>query len=52
VEHCGIDLHLKSSEVHLLDEAGVLSERARIPTTERSLRRWFGGRERMQICIG
>jgi hypothetical protein len=51
VEHCGIDLHLKSSEVSLLDEAGAVSERARIPTTETSFRRWFGGREGMRICI-
>ena len=51
MEHCGIDLHLKSSEVCVLDEAGAVSERARIPTTEKALRRWFGGRERMRICI-
>jgi hypothetical protein len=51
VEHCGIDLHLKSSEVCVVDEAGVVSERARIPTTEKALRRWFGGRERMRIGI-
>jgi transposase len=51
VEHCGIDLHLKSSEVNLLDEAGAVSERAGIPTTETSFRRWFGGREGMRICI-
>ena len=44
MEHCGIDLHLKSSEVCVLDEAGELVETARIPTTEVGLRRWFGGR--------
>lgn len=51
MEHCGIDLHLKSSEVCVLDGAGKVSETSRIPTTERSLRRWFDGREPMRICI-
>jgi len=51
VEHCGIDLHLKSSEVCVLDEAGRVSERAHIPTTEKAFRRWFGCREGMRICI-
>jgi transposase len=51
VRHCGIDLHPKSSEVAVLGEEGELGERARIPTTEASLRRWFGGREPMVICL-
>ena len=51
MEHCGIDLHSKSSELAVLDCEGELSERARIPTTESSLRRWFGGRDRMVICL-
>ncbi len=51
MKHCGIDLHLKSSEVCVVDEAGVGVERSRIPTTEASIKRWFGGRERMRICI-
>lgn len=51
MEHCGIDLHAKSSEVAVVDENGEVSERARIPTTEASLRRWFGDRERMVICV-
>ena len=51
MEHCGIDLHLKSSEVCVLDEAGELVETARIPTTEVGLRRWFGGRAGMRICL-
>jgi hypothetical protein len=33
VENCGIDLHLKSSEVCVVDESGEISERAKIPTT-------------------
>jgi transposase len=51
VDNCGIDLHLKSSEVYVVDESGEASERARVPTTEASLRRWFGGRAPMRICI-
>lgn len=51
MEHCGIDLHAKSSEVAVVDEKGALVETARIPTTESGLRRWFGGREPMRICI-
>jgi hypothetical protein len=51
VEHCGIDLHLKSSDVCVLGEGGRVSERSRIPTTEKAFRRWFGGREPMCICI-
>ena len=34
-----------------LDGAGKVSETSRIPTTQRSLRRWFGGREATHICI-
>ena len=51
MENCGIDLHMKSSEVHLLGEDGRMSETSRIPTTEASFRRWFGGRAPMRICI-
>jgi hypothetical protein len=51
VEHCGIDLHGKSSEVAVVNEAGELVETARIPTTEAGLRRWFGGRAGMRICL-
>jgi len=35
----------------VLDLAGAVSERSRIPTTETSFRRWLGGRKRMRICI-
>ena len=51
MEHCGIDLHLKSSEVCVVDEAGEANERATIPTTEQSFVRWFGKRAPMRICI-
>ena len=51
MENCGIDLHLKSSEVCVVEESGETSELAKIPTTERSFVRWFGGRAPMRICI-
>ena len=34
MEHCGIDLHAKSSEVVVIGDAGEVDEQARIPTTE------------------
>lgn len=34
-----------------MDEAGEIGERAKIPTTETSLGRWFGGREPMVVCL-
>jgi transposase len=42
---------MKSSEIHVLDAAGRTSETSRVPTTEASLRRWFGNRPPMRICI-
>lgn len=51
MEHCGIDVHSKSSEVVIVDERGERSDGARISTTESSLRRWFGGRAPMVICL-
>lgn len=51
MEHCGIDLHTKSSEVAIIDAGGAVREEARIPTTEASFVRYFGRREPMVICI-
>jgi hypothetical protein len=51
VEHCGIDLHGKSSEVAVVDEAGEVVETARIPTTEAGLSPWFRGWVPMRICL-
>jgi transposase len=51
VDNCGIDLHVKSSEICVVDEGGEIGERAQVPTTERSLERWFGDRPPMRICI-
>jgi transposase len=51
MEHCGIDLHSKSSEVAVLDAGGEQIEGARIPTTEAAFGRWFGARAPMVICL-
>lgn len=51
MEHCGIDLHTKSSEVVVIGEGGEIVEHAKIPTTETALRRWFGNRDAMVVCI-
>ncbi len=51
MEHCGIDLHQKSSQVSVVDDDGEVLERATVPTTEAGIRRWFGKRERMRILL-
>ncbi len=51
MEHCGIDLHQKSSQVTVVDAEGEVLERATIPTTRVGLERWFGRRERMRILV-
>ena len=51
MEHCGIDLHQKSSQVTVVDEEGEVLERATIPTREAAIRRWFGRRARMRILL-
>jgi hypothetical protein len=44
VENCGIDLHLKASEVGVVDESGETNERTKTSTTEKSFVQWFGDR--------
>ena len=44
MENCGIDLHLKSSEVCVVDKSDETNERTKNSTTEGSFVRWFGGR--------
>jgi len=51
VENCGIDLHQKSSQVTVVDDEGILLERASIPTTRAALERWFGPRSPMRILV-
>ena len=42
MEHLGIDVHQKYSEICWLSEEGEVRQRRRLPTTEASLRRFFG----------
>jgi transposase len=51
VEHCGIDLHAKSSEAAVIGEEGAFDEPACIPTTEPSFMRWIGNRAPLAIWL-
>ncbi len=51
MEHCGIDLHVKYSEVCIIDTEGEIVEQRKIPTTESALKRFFDRREQMRICV-
>lgn len=51
MEYLGIDLHSKYSEVCGISEGGEITVRRRIPTTETSLRRFFGSRDRAKVTI-
>jgi transposase len=51
VEHCGIDLHQKSSQLTVVDEEGEVLERATIASTDAAIRRWFGRRPRMRVLL-
>ena len=44
VKNCGIDLHLKSSEVCVVDKSWETNGRTKISTTEGPFVGWFGGR--------
>jgi transposase len=51
MEHLGIDVHQKYSEICWLSEAGEVRERQRLPTTEASLRRFFGRIEPVRVVL-
>ncbi len=51
MEHCGIDVHVKSSQVTVVDDEGEVLERATLPTSRTALGRWFGGRPAMRILL-
>ena len=51
MEYLGIDVHQKYSEVCGVSEEGEITVRDRIPTTETSLRRFFGPRERARVTL-
>ena len=47
----GMDLGMKQSEICELDAAGAVEARATIPTTRAAIKRWFGKREKAEICL-
>ena len=49
MEHVGIDVHQKYSEICWLSEDGEVKLRRRLPTTETSLRRLFGRRSAERV---
>jgi transposase len=51
MEHVGIDVHQKYSEICWLSEAGEVKQRRRLPTTEASLRRFFGHLEPVRVVL-
>ena len=51
MKHVGIDVHQKYSEICWLSEAGEVKQRRRVPTTEASLRRFFGRIEPVRVVL-
>ncbi len=51
MEHVGIDVHQKYSEICWLSEEGEVKLRRRLPTTEASLRRFFGQMEPVRVVL-
>ena len=51
MEYLGIDVHSKYSEVCGVSEAGEITVRRRVATTESGLRGFFGGRECSQVVL-
>jgi transposase len=51
MEHVGIDVHQKYSEICWLSEEGKVKQRRRLPTTEASLRRFFGRLSAVQVVL-
>lgn len=51
MEHCGIDLAIKSSSVCITDEQGRVVKEMVVPTEELKLRQALGGRDRMRCLV-
>jgi len=51
MDHIGIDVHLKYSEICVLSEEGEVIERQEIATTEAAIRRFFGCRAEAQVVM-
>ena len=47
----GLDVHQRETEVCALDADGAVVHRERIKTTAPQLRRWFGKRPRLAVCL-
>lgn len=50
MEHCGIDVHKKESQICLIVESGEYVEK-RLPTTRQALGKWFAGRAAVRVLI-
>lgn len=51
MRHCGMDVHLRSTTIEVLDPASGVLERDTLPTGREALRRWFGSRDRMHVVL-
>jgi transposase len=51
MEYCGIDLHQKETEICVVDDGGLVVERARIPTNRKALHRRFHGQPPMKVVM-
>ena len=51
MEHCGIDVHQKASEICVVGEDGEVMERTRVPTRREALKRYFGVQPRMRVVM-
>ena len=51
MRHCGIDVHLKTSDLCLLSPAGKVLERERFASTQAGFRKQFEGVARMRVVM-
>ena len=51
MEYCGIDLHQDKTEICVLDEEGMVIERATVSTTRKALTRYFSNDREMRVIM-
>jgi transposase len=51
MEHCGIDVHQKYTQICIVGDDGEVTERASVRTTRPALKKFFGDRERMRVVL-
>jgi len=51
MEHCGIDLAVRSSSICVTEESGKILEERVVPTEEEAFTEFFGGREQMSCLV-